>query len=131
MRANDKTALVLVLDVQLWQSSHNLDRFNAYRDHTAKKIKGVAGIADGFGGVAVGIVYYAAGRVFLNSLPLHHPLNRRLAVDHVVIGFFGYVFDGNVAVLDDAGAVFALARTCKTHLGDAEERLGIGDGGKA
>lgn len=114
-------------NIKLRQISHDFHRFKADSDHPAQQVKRVTWVAYGLHRVAVGIVGDAAGGVFLYRLPFHHPFNRGLPVDHIVIGFLGDVGDGDIAVVYDGAPILGLTLSAEPHLGHAEEGFGIGN----
>jgi len=59
----------------------------------------------GFDGPVVGIVGDAAGFVGFDALAFDEPIEGRFAVDDVVVGGGGDVFDGDFGVVDDGAAV--------------------------
>jgi len=54
------TGLDEELDVQLWQSSHELHRLETYRDHPLEQLKRIGWVSDRLDGIAVGVIDDAA-----------------------------------------------------------------------
>ena len=100
-----------------------------------EEFEGVFGVANGFGGPEVGVVGDAAVFVGGDGLAFHDPFEGGLAVDDVVVGGEGDVFEGDALVVDDGGFVvdaFAGLRVAgfgELHFGDPVVGVGQGVGG--
>ena len=94
-------------NIQRRQAVHDLLSFQAHSYHALKQLQWVLGVAHGFVGPVVGVVDDAAGFVGAHGLALHHPVQRGLAVDHIVPCRLRDALEGDAVVVDD-GALVAL-----------------------
>lgn len=74
-------------DVQRRKRPNDLHGLEADRDDTLEQFQRIGWVTTGrLDCIAIGVVDDDTGLVGLYALALHHPFERRLAVDHVVIG---------------------------------------------
>ena len=108
------------------QATNDLHGLQANRDDTLQEPQWVGRVANGFDGIAIGVVDNAAGRISLDTLSFHHPFQSGLAVDHVVVGFQWNTGDGDVAVVDHGALIEVRALTSEFHLFDTVETDWVG-----
>ena len=75
---------------------------------------GIARVAHRLDGPVVRVLDDAARLVGRDALALHHPLDRGLAVDDVIVGIERNVVDGDEVVVVDDALVLAAPRPCRT-----------------
>lgn len=84
---------------------YDLHGLQADGDDALEKFERVSRISDCLDCIAVCVFDDAASFVGFHALALHHPVERGLAVDHIVIGLQRNTGDSNVAVVGDCRLV--------------------------
>src|SRR5690606_8031615 len=76
-------------------------------------------ILGGFEGISVAVAHNPAVLIRTHAIPLHHPLDRRLAAHDIVISLQWNASNRDALVVLDDRAILALLVFAKAHLLDA------------
>ena len=94
------------MDFELGQSSNDLHRFQTDRDDLQEKIERIAFTAH-FSCIVVEVVHDAGSLVDADAGTFHHPIERGLLVDDILLRFKRYVLHGDPVVVDQRGLVLS------------------------
>ena len=101
------------MDFEFGQCLHNLHRFETDGDDLQEQVEGIPLVAH-LDRVVVEVVHDSGSFVDADAGALHHPVERGLLVDDILLRLKRNVLHGDPVVVDQRGLVFGRIARCRS-----------------